>query len=58
MISFYEKGRESKAVYYRYRELCKKKPFSDYIDGVICFGPYDPELKDVIKLLKEVDENV
>jgi len=42
-----------------YRELCKKDPFRRYIDGVIYFGPkYDPELKDVIKLLQEIDSSI
>jgi len=41
-----------------YRELCKKEPFKRYIDGVVYFGPkYDPELRDVVKLLQENEES-
>jgi len=54
VISFYETGRKRGNI--NYKELCKKSPFREYIDGVVCFGPeFDPELRDVVELLREID---
>jgi len=54
VISFYETGRKRGNI--NYKELCKKSPFREYIDGVVCFGPeFDHELRDVVELLREID---